>query len=353
MIKIPSPSGHEKELLLYLEEQVRLDCWPVARLPVGPESYDLLVNPREQPALLIDIHADTVPETIAGDPCLCREEGGRVYGRGAADAKGSLVALLAALKLVQEQGISPAALPVTIAFTVDEEREARGSEVLAAHVRAGSALVMEPTGLALAIAQAGSLVARLTFAGFPAHGSEFEAGRNAIQVAWNFFDELARHPVITASHPLIGGGGFNIRQITGGSEELAVPAQCTVLVDFRIQPDQDIARVQETLAELFAAREIAYDFIEISPSYSLRGDEQVIATFQEAYRQVRKEEVRVTGMKSWTDAENLVDAGIPAIIFGPGDLKIAHTPWENIAVAEVEAAARVLAHLLLSFTALP
>lgn len=348
LVNIPSPSGAEERLLSYLEERFCGLGLETTRLPVPGSSYDLLVNPLPVPRLLIDIHVDTVPDLIEGRDCPVRVEGDLVYGRGSADAKGSVAAAILAVEMLREKGISLRDLPLTLAFTVDEEGDAQGSEVLADSLAPLEAVVMEPTNLTVAVAEAGSLVVEVLVNGTRAHGSCLGAGESAIDKTLALLARIQSLPFMQEVHPLLGSAGFNIRYLCGGSENLAIAGLCRALVDFRVLPGQDIEAIKRELEGTLVTSGTHYRVVEISPPYELPEEEPVVRRLQKACRKALGQESRTGGMQSWTDAENLFSRGIPAVVFGPGRLEVAHTPDERISIAEIVAAAKVLVELALS-----
>lgn len=348
LLHIPSPSGAEERLLSYLETRFRALGLETGHLPVPGSSYDLLVNPLTAPRLLIDTHVDTVPDIIEGQDCPVRVQGDAIYGRGSADAKGSLVAVILAVEMLRQKGRPVRNLPMTLAFTVDEEREARGSEVLADSLAPLEAVVMEPTGLTVAVAEAGSLVVEVTVTGIRAHGSCPDAGESAISRTLAILERIHGLPFVQERHPLVGPADFNVRYLCGGSEELAVAGLCRALLDFRLLPGQDVEAVKRELGEFLVASGVTYRVVETSPPYQLPEGEPVVRRLRQACRQALGQEGRIGGMVSWTDAENLFSRGIPAVVFGPGRLEVAHTPDESVNIREIVAAARVLVELALS-----
>ncbi|MBC7334749.1 MAG: M20/M25/M40 family metallo-hydrolase, partial [Clostridia bacterium] len=303
--------------------------------------YNLLFNPLAAPALLVDVHVDTVAVTLEGVPCRLHQDDYTVYGRGAVDAKGSVVAVLAALRSFLPQ-VARTFLPFTVAFTVDEEDAGLGSEALAAALRPKAVLVLEPTGLALCPAQAGSLVVRLNASGQAVHGSEFEQGRNACQAMLEALAQLPTLSFLAQAHPLLGQAGYNLRYLRGGTPELVVPQACEAIIDFRLLPQMELAAVQEEVAAFWRRMGLTGEIVELAPPYALAGDEEVIGLVRSACKEVTGEEPALAGFKSWTDGENFYAAGVPAVIWGPGQLAVAHTPQERIDLREVLTAARVL-----------
>lgn len=349
LIEIPSESGAEEPLLRYLEERLKKLGLPQMRQEVAPGRSNLVLNPLPEPALLLDAHVDTVPVVIEGCPCLTRVERGRIFGRGSADAKGGIASLIAALELLKETGRDLSNWPVTVVFTVDEEQAAIGSAAAAAFFRPAEVIAVEPTGLAICPAQAGSITVSIKLTGYPAHGSEMETGRNAIQQASELLADLRELPFLRAEHPLLGKNNFNIQKISGGTAELVVPQFCELNLDFRVLPGQEIQDIKEELASFLSARGAAYEFLDLSPPFEVPADLPVIKKLEKETHAVLGRAPRLGGFRSWSDAENFAAAGAPAVVFGPGSLAVSHTPFEHVDLEEVRAAAHILAALFRSY----
>ena len=345
LIDIPSESGNEQEIIKYLENRFALMGFRTEHQEVMGGRYNLLVNPVESP-LIITAHVDTVSHDVEGEECLRRVDGNIVYGRGAVDIKGGITSIIVAMELLREEGFEGRDLPFTLAFTVDEEKEGRGSQVLAAHFKnSRGAIILEPTELTLGVAQAGSIELFLNFYGRPSHGGEINRGDNAIKRAMNFFQELERLPVLQEEDELVGKAGYNIQWIGGGEKDiLIVPAYCQSVVDIHILPRQDIDEVKEVIEQLIEQfGDLDAEYLDLSPSFFLSREESVIKLMQEAGEATLNTTLPFTGVRSWTDAEPLFAEGIPPVIFGPGELSVGHTPFEHVDIEEVVSAGYILA----------
>lgn len=345
LIDMPSESGDELEVLKYLEERFNYMGLSTEHQEVLGGRYNLLVNPVESP-LIITAHVDTVPEEVEGEKCLRRVDGDIVYGRGAVDMKGGITSTIVAMELLMEEGALEGDLPFTLAFTVDEEKEGRGSQVLAASYKnSRGAIVLEPTDLMLGVAQAGSIELFLNFYGRPSHGGELYRGDNAIKRAMKFFYELEKLPVLQNEDELVGSAGFNVQWIKGGEKDiLIVPAYCQAVVDVHILPRQDIEEVKEDVEQLIEQfGDVDAEYLDLSPSFFLSREEAVVKLMQNAGLASSGSEPGFKGVRSWTDAQPLFSEGIPPVIFGPGDLSVAHTPFEHVSLEEIVSAGHILA----------
>jgi len=340
LVSIPSPTGREQALLAYLEARLEsLGLVPFWQ-PVEENRANLIWRGADPPKLLLTAHADTVP--VDDPPDRPRVEAGCVWGWGSADVKAGIAAILLALEEIPEIR----ELPVAVAFTVDEEQGGLGSKVLPEAVRAEAAVVLEPTELRICPAQAGSLEVRIELAGIPSHGGEFEAGRNAILRATELLRAFETMEFVRAEHPLAGRGGFNVMEIRGGQLALLVPDRCTLSVDFRVLPGQEMEAVRQEVLRVVEAHGGNAEILDESPPFELPEDAPVLCLLREAYEQALGRPAEVGAIRSWTDAENLVSAGIPAVVFGPGRLAVAHTAFEHVEVRQVAEAARVLSRAI-------
>lgn len=344
LVAIQSESGQEQAILAYLEARLEALGLSPVRQTVNGDRFNLIWTPSSRPQLLLTAHVDTVPAFDHPDRHCPRIEGGRLYGRGSADAKAGIAAILLALEQACVKGLQDA--PFAVAFTVDEEQEGLGSKVLPEVVRAEGAVVLEPTELMICPAEAGSLEVRLEIAGLAAHGSAFEAGKNPILQAASLIEAFKQLSFVKGSHPLIGKGGFNIMEVKGGLPALLVPEQCELFVDFRILPGQDLEAAKAELLELLRGERVKAEFIDVSPPFELHGDEPIVQLMKRASHKALGEAPQIGGMKSWTDAEHLYASGIPSVVFGPGKLALAHTRWEHVELNEVVKAASVLYHAI-------
>jgi acetylornithine deacetylase len=322
-----------------------------ATAPLGP--------PRR---LLYDVHQDTVPVEGMTDPFTPRIEGGRMWGRGTCDTKGSLAATLVALRRLAASG-APRRHEVTLLCTVDEEYRKRGiMHAVAGGLSADAAIVGEPTNLRPVVAHKGALRWRLITHGRAAHTSRPENGNNAIYQMVEVIDYLRERlePVLAGvRHPLLSPPTLTVGRIEGGVGVNIVPERCTIEIDRRSLPTEDLdailAEIDALMARLMQARpEVRVE--REAPFLAEQGldtpaDAAVVTALQGACRAVLGPDAAVApeGVPYGTDATHL--GGIPSVVFGPGDIAQAHTADEWVDLAQVDAAAEILTHLTRGFTA--
>ena len=308
-------------------------------------------------------HLDTVPagspDTWSVDPFEGAVVDGRLIGRGACDMKGPVAAALVAAAAVVHAGVELAG-SLTFHLVADEELAGtHGTQVLRDRglLTQGAAIVGEPSNLEVALAERGGAWVTATTYGAAAHGSQPDRGVNAITAMARFL--LRVHEVVPETvHPLCGRATVNAALISGGSAPNMVPDRCVVDIDRRTIPGE--TDPEKVLAPLLAlADEIRAD----DPSFDLRPEirEWILAAespadtpIAEAIRAATAAETGAVppdvGFTGITDARfYLNDAAIPTVIFGPGDLSVAHTADEWIGVDDLVAGARTYARLFASF----
>ena len=316
------------------------------------------------PALLLEAHMDTVQTTgMSIDPFAGTVMDGRLYGRGACDTKGSLAAMLVAMAALKRSGLL---LPVGVhlAAVVDEEYRYTGVSRLAAAISAGElsycgAIVGEPTGLHRVTAHKGCVRFYIDVHGKPGHSSEPDTGVNAIeQMAGviRYLKEEIAPAYAQHQHPLVGAPTHCISEISGGAAPNTIPGSCRITVDRRTVPGEEPLEVwqgfKEKLKELerhapglqlTVQEPFIIDYaLETSVSHPLvRQLAAAVAQFAEG----RLEHGAAYG----TDASKLARAGVPSVVFGPGDISQAHTEDEWVPVQEVVSAASALAGLILHY----
>ena len=188
------------------------------------------------PTVVLNGHLDTVGVAGMSDPFAPRVVGDRLYGRGAADMKGGVAALV-----VAAERVVAAAAPVrpVLALVADEEDASVGSEAVIAALpglglRPDACLIAEPTDLALTRSLRGFAVVRVRFCGRAAHSSQAELGVNAVTHLGRLLHAVDQR----APHVRARGGDLMVTVAQGGSSAFVVPDHAECLVEMRLTPDQ-------------------------------------------------------------------------------------------------------------------
>jgi len=313
-------------------------------------------------SLMLNGHLDTVGTDEMESPFEARIEGGRLYGRGALDMKGGLVAALAALSLLDAEvdGGMPLAGDLVLAFVADEEDASLGTMQIAPLFAVDGAVVLEPTQLRLCVAHRGFTWVRVVTEGFACHGSDFARGEDANLRMGAVLGELARLEAELRSrppHPLVGPPSLHAPLLEGGVGPSVYSPRCTLLVERRTVPGESLADV---VAEIEAAARAAaaaggfpvprVEEVLSRPAFEGRGERAgdgaapstLAEALQSSARAVRGGELDVAGVPFWTDGALLAEAGTDVVVFGPSGAGL-HQVVEWVELDSVETCARMLA----------
>jgi len=313
---------------------------------------------RGGPVLLFNGHLDVVgTEGMVHAPFDPVLRDGRIYGRGSADMKAGIAAMCAAAA----RAASATTAELVIAAVIDEENESLGTRALVERgLRADAAIVTEPTQLAIMPAHRGFVWLEIELRGRAAHGSRYDIGVDAIRHAGLLLAELdafEEDVLVTRTHPLLGHASLHASLVHGGIGMSTYPDRCLLSIERRTVPgessDAVIAEVRDAFARI-AARRPMFDasvrLITAQGPSDVSPDAPVVRALRSAI-EGEGMTAAIEGMSAWTDAAILNEAGIPAICFGPGDIKLAHAAEEWVPVDEIERATAVLTRLALDFTA--
>jgi len=316
-----------------------------------------------RPRLAWNGHLDVVPagdlDTWDHPPFEGTLAGGRLIGRGAADMKGAVAAALAAAAAIRRSGVVLAGT-LDLHLAADEENLGlHGTKVLweAGLLDQDACIVGEPTELQLALAERGGAWVTATAVGRAAHGSRPHLGVNAITSMARFLLRI-EEVLPDLEHPLVGRPTVNAALIAGGSAPNVVPDRCEVDVDRRIVPGEtspdEVLAPFERLATAIRAEHPEVDLSFRIREWTEAAEAPPDARIAELCRRAVLEETGVApddvGLTGITDARfYLNDAGIPAVILGPGSLSVAHTANEWVAVDELISAARIYAGAFVGF----
>ncbi|HLK43128.1 MAG TPA: M20 family metallopeptidase [Thermoleophilia bacterium] len=309
------------------------------------------------PTLIVNGHLDVVPIDPAAwthAPFGAELVDGRIYGRGTTDMKGGIAAAIAALSTLARAGKRPAG-EVIFHLVADEERGgALGTEVLAARdlIHGDACLVPEPTSLAVGVAERGLLVVTITTLGQPAHGSRPREGVSAIETAAEVVRALHAADFGDPPHPLLGTPTANVGQIEGGSGHNTVAEQCRIVVDRRLLPgatrDEAVARLRAKI-DTVTDPNLRYE-LEVTTfgeASEMPADEPFPQLVSRAVAKVTGETPSIVGMPFTTDARFVRNqAGIPAVVCGPGDIALAHGNDEWVSVERLVDATAIYAEIM-------
>ena len=338
------------------------------RQPVEPRRDNLIgrldgeVPPERGGGLvLFEAHQDTVPvEGMTIEPFSPVIRQGRLYGRGSCDVKGGMTAMLVALARLAHQ--RPPGMPtIVMACTVNEEHGFTGATVLTGLWKSPSggiiprrpdaAVVAEPTGLDVVVAHKGTVRWRCHARGRAAHSARPEQGENAIYKmarALPCIERYARQIVGgLARHPLCGSPTLSVGTIHGGLSVNTVPDRCTIEIDRRLLPGEDLDQAWQHAVDWMAGEEEAGSRLEHDRPFirALALGDEANGPLGARLAPLAKEVAgrgHLVGVPFGTDAAFFAAAGVPSVVFGPGSIQQAHTEDEWLPLEELHQAAEVL-----------
>jgi succinyl-diaminopimelate desuccinylase len=359
---VRTPSVHRPELgegeaaaAALVAERMRLFGWtPVVEevAPGRPNVVAVVDGGRPGPTLLFEGHTDVVTEGEASawshDPFGGEISGGRLYGRGAADMKGGVAAMLFAAAALASAGRFAGRL--VLAALADEEGMMLGARHFVAAGRAAgvdAAIICEPEGGEVCVAQKGALRLRAEVTGRMAHGAMPHEGRNPIPPLAAFVSACeevqAAVQAEAGSHPLLGLPYITPTVLRAGSlDQLnVIPGFASCGLDVRTTP---AIRHEDLLGRLRAATTdgVVLTVIDDRPATETSPDHPVVRAVVDAHRRVHGVAPALGGVPGATDGTILWrDASIPIVTYGPGGKWIAHQVDEYVGLSDLVASAEV------------
>ena len=278
------------------------------------------------------------------------KKGERLHGRGACDTKGSVAVMFHAMEHLAKRD-RPANTEIVFIGFVDEECNQTGSRAFSKlKLKANLALVGEPTRCRVVAAHKGDLWLRLSTRGKAAHGSRPELGRNAVHTMAKCIDaietEYAQN-LAKRRHPVLGPPTINTGIVRGGSQPNIVPDVCEADMDRRTLPGESFTTISREIGEVLKKRGLKARLTNVK-GYTCPAMETdpTLPMVQQFMRTVRQ--TKPLGVDYYCDAANIATTGVPAIVWGPGDIAQAHTADEWISIRQLERGMDVLTRFLLS-----
>ncbi len=362
LIRMPSVSSlSNRPLIDYARAALEVAEWTAVEQvhldERGAEKVNLIAAPSGQDALAASAdlafvcHTDTVPYSAdwaeAVDPAV---RDGAVHGCGACDVKGFLACLLSAAGQVPSSAI---AREVRIVLTADEETGCQGAHRLlaAGTVRARQMIIGEPTSLAPARAGKGYCLAKVTVFGTEAHSAHPHQGRSAIFDAARLIGEIEalsermaeqQNPFFSPAYTTL-----NIGTIEGGAAKNIVPGRCSFLLEWRPIPGDDAGAVPQMLGEIVhRMQQQDQDFhceVEVlrqQSGFETDGNAALVRTLEALSGRCS------IAIPFGSEASVLHRVAQEVVVWGPGDMRTAHSSRECVPIAELDEAMLSIQSLL-------
>ena len=358
-----NPPGEEQAVATWLVD--RLDDSPVPFTvesePVAPDQPNVVARTGdpERGSVLLTGHTDVVPANAddwTTDPYEPTVRDGRLYGRGTADMKGAIGAMIVATERYCKRTDAPG--EVVLGFVVDEEHGGAGMQAFVDNgLEADVAVVGEPTDLDVCTAIKGVARYEAVVEGESCHSGQPDEGRDAIR---GLRELIARVEALddeleSTSHSVLAHEDVTVTEVTGGLAPNVVAGSATATIDWRCLPGETEPgplddRIHGALADLRvdgAALSVALDRTVFARAGETDPNHRIVTATLDAAHE-RGIDAEVIGFDAATDARFLIhDAEIPTVHFGPGSLtEDAHTVDESVAVADLVAATAVYEEVL-------
>ena len=387
IVRVPSATGSEDELAAMLADRLESAGLTVEVFHPDPaairddpawlgeevarDTLTVVMGRAGRPGgarLVLSGHTDVVPagdlSTWTADPWGAEIREGQLYGRGANDMKGGVAAILGAVRALQASGqLEALAGELVVALVPSEEDGGQGT--LAA-IRAGAtgdmAIIPEPSMLDVVIAHAGAITFRLAVPGRAAHASKRREGVSALDNLQTILRALAADEAWRngeETDPLMTALGLPYPTIVGavhGGE------WASTVMDLVVAEGRYGVRLGQTPEEAFADLQFAVtaacdadEFLRDHParleltgarfgSSRVPADHELPTALARVAKQVTGRKPALIGVPYGADMRLFIDVGeTPCVMFGPGDVRLAHGADERVPLEEVEACARVLA----------
>ncbi|WP_313692465.1 ArgE/DapE family deacylase [Halorarum halobium] len=329
--------------------------------------------PDEGPTVVLNGHADVVPvdeEKWASDPFDPRWEDGRLYARGALDMKGGLVSTVFAALAVAESATGLDGR-IVVESVAGEEDGGVGAVTAAVNnpypFERDAMLIAEPTGLDVVVASEGCLMKRLRLDGKSAHAGRPWEGESVLphfERIRNAFKSLERDRAERVVHPLYeeydNPWPVNFGTVEAGTWASSVPSNLTAEVRIGVAPSETVREVEAAYQRRLDELTDESDWLSAHPpeferfSVQFAGSEidrtePIVELLSRSMRARGIADPNHVATTAGTDARHYIEAGIPAVVFGPGSSGTAHHPNEHVEWDEVVLGSEIIAETVREF----
>lgn len=310
------------------------------------------IGPRDKSGYILSGHMDVVPANEpnwTSDPFSLRRDGERLFGRGTSDMKGFLACSLAMLPEFARYDLKR---PIHLAFSYDEEMGCRGVPHMIAQLpvlceKPLGCIIGEPSKMRAIRAHKGKAAAQLEIFGQSGHSSRPDLGLNAIHAMAEIIAKSVAHGDVLSKGPFDQNfepaySTVQVGVVHGGQAVNIIPDHCVMDIEVRaisgVSPVELLKKIQ---AELLAIEERGYKtkWTQLSayPALSLDKNKALVALLEKITGQET-----LAAVSYGTEAGLYQQAGMDAIICGPGDISRAHKPDEYIDINELDACQAML-----------
>lgn len=330
LMSIPSTSGEEEAVGLWLRDHLEALGWKVEMQAVGSADTsngqvqnNVIATLNDTPRVWFSTHMDTVPPYIPPT-----EDDEKIYGRGACDAKGIIAAQITAAERLRAQGVTD----IGLLFTVEEERASTGAKAANLHPLAAKCEFLingEPTDNDLAIGSKGTFRLNIKTSGKAAHSAYPEMGESAIEKLLDILEDV-RHTKFP-SDEFFGVTTVNIGTIDGGMALNVIPPRAEAGLAIRLTTKRE--PIEDAINSLVRDR----------------GEVEVLSA-SEPVKMLAVDGFPQKVVRFTTDIPHLPNWGKP-LLAGPGSILVAHTKDEFVLKKDLEDAVDLYVELVKKLTA--
>lgn len=374
LLRYPSPQTERLEADLQLKKFISELIAPrVAKLTGSAGAIDAMgnliwrlggANDEASKGLLLMAYAMTFPAASMKEPFSGAIVDGAPFGvvgpcaigRGACEQKGALAAMIYAAAIVARAQLAlQAPLVLAVSLAGETGRHDAAKFILANDaVRAHSAIIGLGTRNRICLGNKGRVDLELIVHGTSAHSSMPERGVNAVEGFRRVMEHLDRLPLRTGHHGL-GNATLTVTQVRSGPDiSHTIPDFCRAVLDRRLlpgeDPDEAFREIQDTVKQISGWSIAVTRGAFMYPSEVSR-DGPLVTALYSATRELIMIESELFYSPAALDAGLLNLKGIETIMFGPGDLRFAHTDQDAVTLQEVRDAAKIYAATALQLLA--
>ncbi|MGM0470967.1 MAG: M20 family metallopeptidase [Bacillota bacterium] len=350
-VNTTNPTGNEMDLV-----KVILSLFPQDNL-----DYEIIDHGNNRGSLMIKVagadsskslafvgHIDTVPVSKESDweypPLAGKVEDGYMYGRGTADMKGGVTAMILTALYFIKTGTQPA-IDLKFCFTADEEVDGMGVVALK---EAGylddtvEIFICEPSAEKLGLAEKGALWLEISATGKAAHASMPDCGVNAIDYLQDYIRQFKKQVDLKSKDPLLGQTTMTVTTMQGGVKTNIIPVEANATLDIRTivgcSHDQLLATADKLAKQMMREEDGLSLEVKVKnnrPAVGTDKDEAMVKNLQAVVTDLDYTN-QLKGLYFYTDASQLIpDLQVPFVILGPGADAMAHQKNERIELASI------------------
>lgn len=299
----------------------------------------------ERKALLFNGHLDTVPPGDIKweyDPYSGEVKDDKIYGRGSADMKGGLAAMLMAIKAVKKADWKLKG-DFIYSATAGEETDSIGALKFVEDgglEGVGAIIIGEPSSNGINIAEKGAFWIEISTYGKTAHGAFPEEGKNAIVHMNLLLSKLIDYKFKYKENEILGHPSMNISTINGGVKTNVVPDKCSMTIDIRTVPGtkheeiiKDFKEIIEDLSNKIEDFKADIKILNNRAAVETKENHEFVKLAKEVVKEEFGKDIKAKGVNFYTDASVFLPVEQkPCIFYGPGNENMAHQPNENITI---------------------